>query len=238
MSYARSIWLEHDAKTLAVTGAVIGVSSHLLYWMHGLRAPQSAQIFWFHVTAFALTTALSIYSHGVVDGITVAGALNGSYLAGVFTSISIYRVFFHRLSRFPGPFPAKVSKLYSTWKARHLNAHNDVMAMHEKYGDIVRSGMASQFPFGRLHSPHTDHLFRTYGSDGSLRRGSTEGHGCQLALHQAGHGRIRDIRPPWRIQLGSDPRQRRSPRSAADMGSRAEQPRYSSISTQKPAPCY
>ncbi|KAH8902894.1 cytochrome P450 3A24 [Coniochaeta sp. PMI_546] len=140
VSYARSIWLEHDAKTLAATGAVIGVSSHLLYWMHGLRAPQSAQIFWFHVTAFALTTALSIYSHGVVDGITVAGVLNGSYLAGVFTSISIYRVFFHRLSRFPGPFPAKVSKLYSTWKARHLNAHNDVMAMHEKYGDIVRSG--------------------------------------------------------------------------------------------------
>lgn len=118
----------------------MGVSSHLLYWIHGLRAPQAAQIFWSHVAAFALTTALSVYTHGVVDGIQAAGALNGSYLAGVYTSMSIYRVFFHRLSRFPGPFPARLSKLYSTWMARRLNAHNDLMALHERYGDIVRLG--------------------------------------------------------------------------------------------------
>lgn len=154
VGHARSIWLQHDTRALAVSGFVIGVSSHLLYWIHGLRAPQAARIFWSHVAAFALTTALSVYTHGVVNGIQDAGALNGSYLAGVYTSMGIYRVFFHRLSRFPGPFPAKLSKLYSTWTARRLDAHNDLMALHERYGDIVRSGKFSHRPcFGRLRSP-------------------------------------------------------------------------------------
>ncbi len=168
MSYARSVWLQHDAKTLAATGAAIGVASHLLYWMHGLRAPQSAQIFWFHVAAFAITTALAVYSHGVVGGIQAAGALDSSYLAGLFASMSIYRVFFHRLSRFPGPFPAKVSKLYNMWRARHLNAHNDVMALHEKYGDIVRSGTVSPSCLCRPQSLDTKYHLRTDGSHASL----------------------------------------------------------------------
>lgn len=138
--YASGAWMQHDTRALAGVGAVVGVASHLLSWMHGLRAPQSAQIFWFHVAAFALAAALSVYSHGVVSGLCAANAICWSYLAGVFASTAIYRVWFHRLSRFPGPFPAKVSKLHGMWRARHLNAHNDVVAYHEKYGDFVRTG--------------------------------------------------------------------------------------------------
>lgn len=138
--YAGSAWARHDTTTLAAVGAMVGVGSHLLYWMHGLRAPQSAQIFWFHVAAFTLVAALSVYSHGFVSGILAANALCWSYLAGVFVSTAIYRVWFHRLCRFPGPFPAKVSKFYGMWRARRLNAHNEAVAYHERYGDFVRTG--------------------------------------------------------------------------------------------------
>lgn len=143
---ANSAWAQHDTKSLAAAGAIVGVSSHLLYWMHGLRAPQSAQIFLFHVAAFALTAALSIRSHGAIDGILAANAICWSYLAGLFTSMAVYRVWFHRLSRFPGPFPAKVSKLYGTWRARDMDAHNDSTAYHEKYGDFVRTGTFAILP--------------------------------------------------------------------------------------------
>lgn len=51
-----------------------------------------------------------------------------------------YRVFFHPLARFPGPFLAKVTdgyQLYHAWKGdRHL----DFYRLHEKHGNVVRFG--------------------------------------------------------------------------------------------------
>jgi tryprostatin B 6-hydroxylase len=147
VSFVHGAWARHDAKSLAAIGAVVGVGSHLLYWMHGLRAPQSAQIFWFHVGAFTVTGALSIYAHGSLDGILAASALWWSYVAGVFTSTAIYRIWFHRLSRFPGPRPARVSKLYSLWRARNGDAQDYILEWHQKYGDFYRSG-TSGVPLG------------------------------------------------------------------------------------------
>ncbi|KIX99293.1 uncharacterized protein Z520_04869 [Fonsecaea multimorphosa CBS 102226] len=54
------------------------------------------------------------------------------------TSIFIYRVFFHRLRAFPGPFWARVTKLWT--RESHLRGeyHRDSLELHHKYGDIVR----------------------------------------------------------------------------------------------------
>ncbi|GME33891.1 Cytochrome P450 [Neofusicoccum parvum] len=57
------------------------------------------------------------------------------------TSIVVYRVFFHRLSRFPGPFAARVSRLHSVYKSiKHLQFHRELQQLHEKHGDVVRIG--------------------------------------------------------------------------------------------------
>ena len=176
MRYAHSAWVQHDLKTLAAIGTTIGTSSHLLYWMHGLRAPHSAQIFWFHVAAFCLITALSAFSHGLANGIMAASAICWSYLAGVFASMAIYRIWFHRLSRFPGPLASKVSKMHAVWRARHLNAHNDAVAWHDKYGDFVRTGTSTIFHV--FFDPVSDNpVPRTDGPHGLLSRGGSEGHG-------------------------------------------------------------
>lgn len=64
-----------------------------------------------------------------------------SFNAGLFGSIFVYRVFFHRLRRFPGPFWAKVSMLWSFVAAiKRQKFYLDVAEMHEKYGDFVRVG--------------------------------------------------------------------------------------------------
>ncbi|KAL7805836.1 cytochrome P450 [Trichoderma aethiopicum] len=55
-------------------------------------------------------------------------------------SVAIYRIFFHPLSKYPGPLIAKLTdgyQLYHAWKGdRHLQ----FWRLHQKYGKVVRYG--------------------------------------------------------------------------------------------------
>ena len=73
---------------------------------------------------------------GVLKGVAVFD----SYLAGAFTSTIVYRLFFHRLRRFPGPIMARVSKFYGIYCARNWKMHEEYDDVLKKYGDIVRIG--------------------------------------------------------------------------------------------------
>ncbi|RDL30473.1 Cytochrome P450 [Venustampulla echinocandica] len=50
----------------------------------------------------------------------------------------IYRLYFHPLSKFPGPFWAKISNLYGGYHAWKGDLHVDMWRCHEQYGDYVR----------------------------------------------------------------------------------------------------
>lgn len=64
-----------------------------------------------------------------------------SFNVAVFLSIGIYRSFFHRLRRFPGPPLAKVSRFYSAYKASQgLQYFKQVREWNEQYGDFIRTG--------------------------------------------------------------------------------------------------
>lgn len=68
--------------------------------------------------------------------------LGGSAAAAVLYifGVAVYRVFFHPLAKYPGPFLAKLTdgyQLYHAWKGdRHL----DFWRLHEQHGDVVRFG--------------------------------------------------------------------------------------------------
>lgn len=62
---------------------------------------------------------------------------------GIYTSMLVYRAFFHRLNRFPGPFLGRLSNFYIA--ARALWTHQEysvLQSLHKKYGDVVRIGMS------------------------------------------------------------------------------------------------
>lgn len=50
----------------------------------------------------------------------------------------IYNAYFHPLSRFPGPFLNRATRLAYIYQVLGGNIHHSVLAMHQKYGDIVR----------------------------------------------------------------------------------------------------
>jgi hypothetical protein len=62
------------------------------------------------------------------------------YLATLFTSMSIYRLFLHPLSRFPGPKAAAISKLWHVYRSRNSTNFLVMDDMHKRYGTLVRTG--------------------------------------------------------------------------------------------------
>ncbi|KAM3565576.1 hypothetical protein MY1884_000109 [Beauveria asiatica] len=61
---------------------------------------------------------------------------------GVFYVIAVivYRVFFHPLAKYPGPFLAKITDAYQLYHAYKGDRHLEFWRMHQKYGKVVRFG--------------------------------------------------------------------------------------------------
>ena len=120
-----------------------GVASHLGYFIHGEHHEESAIIF--GLFAFANVILFGIQVRFLEPDITLSLfrtlAIAVSYLTALWTSMTVYRLFFHRLRSFPGPLPAKVSKLWHSYQAiPKLDSFRWLARLHEEYGDVVRTG--------------------------------------------------------------------------------------------------
>jgi hypothetical protein len=72
---------------------------------------------------------------------TKVSTLAVAHLLGVFGSMSIYRLFFHRLTQFPGPFWARLSGFYMLQLTRRKwHRFEETHKLHQRYGDFVRVG--------------------------------------------------------------------------------------------------
>ncbi|KAL7271634.1 hypothetical protein RUND412_005589 [Rhizina undulata] len=67
---------------------------------------------------------------------TLLGGTLFVYLLGLFT----YRIFFHPLAKYPGPFLAKITGLYGLYHAWKGDRHIANYEAHLKYGEFVRLG--------------------------------------------------------------------------------------------------
>ncbi|OAP60083.1 hypothetical protein AYL99_05085 [Fonsecaea erecta] len=54
--------------------------------------------------------------------------------------VVVYRLFFHPLAKYPGPFLAKLTTWYSAYHNYLNDVHIDILRCHELYGDFVRYG--------------------------------------------------------------------------------------------------
>ncbi|KAJ3561618.1 hypothetical protein NPX13_g8874 [Xylaria arbuscula] len=79
---------------------------------------------------------------GYRSALRATWAIFAPTLTGLYTSIVVYRGFFHRLRKFPGPFLARFSGLYMTCRNLFtgMRTFKDVQKLHLEYGDVVRLG--------------------------------------------------------------------------------------------------
>lgn len=147
-------------------GIVSGALIHHTTYIHGEWHIQAPNIIRTHTAiSFCLALGTSFTQSTCFEAIfRTATSMFWGYLLGVIISITVYRVFFHPLTRtgFPGPWYAPISKIWHVWAARSGQNHLVLAALHQKYGDFVRTGM--------YHEEYTSRwsLYRLFCSEQSL----------------------------------------------------------------------
>ncbi|KAH6843376.1 cytochrome P450 monooxygenase-like protein [Chaetomium sp. MPI-CAGE-AT-0009] len=126
--------------TLNLLAAASGVLTHLAVFRRGEWDVASPSVFVFYTTVFA-AASLASYSSFISTPLSVIAQMAGSHVAMLYTSVLVYRAFFHRLSKYPGPFLARLTNFYITaLSMKRLHLFKEVQKLHEQYGDYVRLG--------------------------------------------------------------------------------------------------
>ena len=113
-----SLWHTLPSKT-PLLAASAGVLSHHVYFKFGERDFEGHLIISKLMTLQAVVTGYLINKHGFSWAtLNLSANFAACFLAGVFTSIVIYRIFFHPLAHFKGPFLAKVSDAIGLYYSR------------------------------------------------------------------------------------------------------------------------
>lgn len=129
-----------DVLPSCAVASAVGFLSHQLYFIRGFRDMNVRNIIGGHLLALALLLYKTTTSSGYPQGLVNYAAIASAYFATLFTSIGIYRVFFHPLRHFPGPLGLAITQMYMPWLGRHLKLHQVYDELHVKYGQFVRVG--------------------------------------------------------------------------------------------------
>jgi len=121
-----------------LVAAVTGILTHLIYFIRGYHVTSAYGILIAHTSIYATLAVASVMQMGVRTGFITSTAVFASYLAALFASIIVYRLFLHPLSRFPGPLFARATKLYGPWTNRYGQMHIEQNKLFAKHGNIVR----------------------------------------------------------------------------------------------------
>lgn len=128
--------------------SIVGLLAHQLVFIRGEWHLLAPTIFSTHIILALLLIGANLQFTGSTNGGTAdALALIACYLMSLFTSIAIYRIYFHQLRHFPGPRLAALSKLWHVWQCRDSRNHLVLEKLHQEYGSFVRTGEHSLHAF-------------------------------------------------------------------------------------------
>jgi flagellar biosynthesis protein FliQ len=136
--------LSLSSMPLQVFALIVGVFSHLTYFIHGehlTNIPKLLAVVFFAQCAL-LFFLNAMYGFSKLSALSILFRLSASYAVGVWTSMLIYRIFFHPLKNWPGPFAARITQFHRVFQVRKLDQYRYLQSLHNRYGDFVRIGMS------------------------------------------------------------------------------------------------
>ena len=122
--------------------SILGLLAHQLVFIRGEWHLQAPVLLLLHILLAIIFVGAEVQLDPLGGGSTTESLICIiCYLISLFASISIYRLYFHRLHNFPGPRLAVLSKLWHVWQCRDSRNHLLLERLHREYGPYVRSGM-------------------------------------------------------------------------------------------------
>ncbi|KAH7133334.1 cytochrome P450 [Dactylonectria estremocensis] len=116
-----------------LVAAISGFLAHGLYFIHWTDDRNAMKVLLGHVIDFFVLVLLK-----------ASFLAFAAYLVALFTSITVYRLFFHRQRRFPGPVWASITKAYGVYANRDGKLHEVYDQLLHQYGPFVRIGLYTQ----------------------------------------------------------------------------------------------
>ena len=155
--------MELNYGLLALGSFVLGIVSHLTWFIHGSHLILAPKYVVIATTAPLLITATLVYHNNfsILRAVLAEVTCYISFLGGLFASILIYRRFFHPLRAFPGPPEARWSQFWYVSKViKNVDNFKHLDRLHAQYGDFVRIGpnilsVADPDWVEPIHNPHT-----------------------------------------------------------------------------------
>ncbi|KAL2794802.1 cytochrome P450 [Aspergillus keveii] len=129
-----------DARQTLFTLAVLGLASHTFFIRYNNVDPLVGKCFLPYIyIQSALWLWLSIQEKSVLASTVFIALANASFWTPLLASITLYRIYFHPLRKYPGPSVARFTSWWGVWKlARGANRYQLHDELHRRYGDIVR----------------------------------------------------------------------------------------------------
>lgn len=138
-----STWAPDTVHIVFLPG-ILGVLSHLSILPLEIDSAIGKLIIGFLLAWVGLAiTLVKTYDVEPAPAAADATLIFLSFLVGLFTSTAIYRLFFHRLRHFPGPWAAKLTRFYAVTLSQTsgFQYHLELDRLHREYGDFVRTGL-------------------------------------------------------------------------------------------------
>ena len=135
--------MQFNGGLLALTSSVLGVLSHLAWFIRGEHMIIAPRYFVIATCGPPVATAVLVYylDFAILQAILAVAICYFSFLAGLFSSIATYRRFFHPLRAFPGPPQARWSQLWHVSKIiKNVDNFRHLDRLHAQYGEYVRIG--------------------------------------------------------------------------------------------------
>ncbi|KAK6813588.1 hypothetical protein RU639_010351 [Aspergillus parasiticus] len=126
----------------ALYAFALGILIHILYFRIGEHHLYPARYIYGYFGSF-IGVAAFLY---LVEGLTVHSASSRSLyliftqLLGLYSSLVLYRLLYHPLRQFPGPFLSRISVFWLSVQLRHKTLYHKLADLHNEYGDFVRVG--------------------------------------------------------------------------------------------------
>ena len=124
----------------AGVGAALGVLSHLCYFMHGEHHRDSMHILQISIALPSIAFLALTQIYPAFFAWKLVTIVFASFVGSLWTSMLVYRAFFHRLHSYPGPFMAKLTKMWHVSILTHFDSYKQLDKLHSKYGEYVRIG--------------------------------------------------------------------------------------------------
>ncbi|KAM7185435.1 cytochrome P450 [Naviculisporaceae sp. PSN 640] len=125
-----------------VVAFVSGVTSHLAFFRIGEHHLHGRTYILTAIAIFIFSVSAQSYLFEIPFSLATSNSKYFSiwYFTGLYSSLMIFRVFFHPLRNFPGPLGCKIS---SAWFATYLgkqDSFHQLEKLHQRYGKFLRIG--------------------------------------------------------------------------------------------------